>query len=137
MVRKLLSQLQQLESDVLFDQDRADAQWPAMRSQIAQEKAAARQRAQMAIQQVDESKQKNLGTNHLEVSKEEPTLEGESFPEDEYGFMADMFSAIPERAATSDTMNNNTPVETISLRDFGKQSGLAPRKILEEAVRAR
>jgi len=51
--------------------------------------------------------------------------------------MANMFSAIPERAATSDTMNNNTPVETISLRDFGKQSGLAPRKILEEAVRAR
>ena len=38
-VRKLLSQLQQLTSDTLFDEDQAEAQWPARRNQIAQNQA--------------------------------------------------------------------------------------------------
>ncbi|KAH7118938.1 hypothetical protein B0J11DRAFT_81043 [Dendryphion nanum] len=40
--RKLLSQLGQLESDVLFDQDEAEARWPDRRNLVAQARAAAK-----------------------------------------------------------------------------------------------
>jgi ATP-dependent RNA helicase DHX29 len=33
--------------------------------------------------------------------------------------------------------NKDTTIDNIALRDFGKLSGLTPRRLLEEAVRSR
>lgn len=138
-VRKLLSQLHQLESDALFDRDNAEAQWPAKRSQIAQTKAASRLQAQTTVQPEEKPKQSNVQAVPLKIDEEDATLEDDDtlFGDDSSGLLADMFSAIPDQVTSSDVTNGDATSETIVLRDFGKQSGLAPRRLLEEAVRAR
>ncbi|EAT89782.2 hypothetical protein SNOG_03051 [Parastagonospora nodorum SN15] len=100
-VRKLLSQLQKITSDTLFDEYEAELQWPAKRNQIAQEKVA------------------------------DP---GEA--EDEGDLLGSMFSAVPDVLDTSKAEDKSTVSENVTLRDFGKSSGLTPRRLLEEAVRS-
>jgi ATP-dependent RNA helicase DHX29 len=116
-VRKLRSQLQQLESDALFDVETAEAQWPAQRNILAQNKAAQR-RDQLTVTDSD-------------VPEASPALD-----EDDADLLGDMFSAIPEGVVPSNNVNEKAP-DNIILRDFGKQSGLVPRKLLEEVIRSR
>lgn len=138
-VRKLLSQLHQVESDALFDRDNAEAQWPAKRSQIAQTKAASRQQASTEDQ--PEEKHEKSSVAHIALKgHEEETAPQDSdtiFGDDDSGLLADMFSAIPDQVVSGDAVNVDATSDSIVLRDFGKQSGLAPRRLLEEAVRAR
>jgi ATP-dependent RNA helicase DHX29 len=139
-VRKLLSQLQQLTSDALFDEYAAEAQWPTKRNQIAQSQAEKRQ--QMESHPKDpEPKNKDTRAESLVMKETEstPTAASQSLnsDEDETGMLGDMFSAIPDRTSTTKTASNATGTENVVLRDFGKMSGVSPRKVLEEAVRSR
>lgn len=138
-VRKLLSQLQQLESDALFDQDEAETKWPVIRNQIAQAKA---------LQRRDHVPTSTLGgqstptilvaTSPQDSDVDAPlkSSDGQSDGDDS-SLLGDMFSALPENDASVGTINQNASSENILLRDFGKTTGLAPRKLLEEAVHAR
>lgn len=132
-VRKLQAQLQQLESDALFDRDEAEALWPARRNQIAQDKAAQRN-----------AQKEHAGHPESEDSVSPPSPSG-SIPnppshtaddlenaEDEE-MLGDMFAVPSEPTAETAPMDEGN----ITLRDFGKLSGLSPRRLLEESVRAR
>ncbi|KAF2711370.1 hypothetical protein K504DRAFT_218300 [Pleomassaria siparia CBS 279.74] len=142
-VRKLLSQLQRVESDALFDRDVAEAQWPAKRTQIAQTKAASRLQAQTTSQPEEKVEKKPVQSRVAPVSVNEPEessgteVSDTLFGDDDSGLLADMFSAIPDSVATTSTTNGDANSNNVVLRDFGKQSGLAPRRLLEEAVRSR
>lgn len=138
-VRKLLSQLQQLESDTLFDDREAEAQWPAKRNVIAQNQATKRQQ--------ETSPATPSWKQQVEDAAAEPAPEEE--PQDmtnrsaaagimaEADMLGDMFSAIPDEPTASETPSENLESGNITLRDFGKHSGLAPRRCLEEAIRSR
>lgn len=128
-VRKLRSQLQQLESDALFDQDQADALWPAKRNQIAQAKAAAKasQASEPKPVPLEESK------SALPPQEIEP-VDGDN--DDDIGGIGDMFTA-PSDEPIAEASNADEAMSNVVLRDFGKQIGMSPRRILEEAVRAR
>jgi ATP-dependent RNA helicase DHX29 len=138
-VRKLLSQLHQVESDALFDRDNAEAQWPAKRSQIAQTKAASRQQAPTEDQ--PEQKPEKSSVAHVTQKGREEETALQDFDavigDDDSGLLVDMFSAIPDQIASSNVISVDATSDSVVLRDFGKQSGLAPRRLLEEAVRAR
>jgi ATP-dependent RNA helicase DHX29 len=138
-VRKLLSQLHQVESDALFDRDDAEAQWPAKRSQIAQTKAAARQQLPTADQPEQKLEKSRISPTVSQEREEETALEGPDtvFDDEDSGLLTDMFSAIPEQVTSSDAASGDATSDSIVLRDFGKQNGLSPRRLLEEAVRAR
>lgn len=137
-VRKLLSQLQQLASDALFDEVEAEALWPVKRNEIAQLKAA---------QRLEQSETPNIpehpdGTvSEVKLNKEVECripLEADdaSVENDDTALLGDMFSAVPDDPKPADAANGTTS-DHITLRDFGKQSGLSPRRVLEETVRAR
>ncbi|KAF9696290.1 hypothetical protein EKO04_005262 [Ascochyta lentis] len=138
-VRKLLSQLQQLESDTLFDDREAEAQWPAKRNEIAQEQAAKRQQEPTPAKPA--WKKQELDAPVAPASKEEPqTTTNGSAADDimaEADMLGDMFSATPDEPAASKAPGENAESGNITLRDFGKQSGLTPRRCLEEAIRSR
>jgi ATP-dependent RNA helicase DHX29 len=141
-VRKLLSQLHQVESDALFDRDDAEAQWPAKRSQIAQTKAASRQQlptADQPEQKLEKLEKSRISSIVSQEREEETALEGSDtvFDDEDSGLLTDMFSAIPEQVTSSDAASGDATSDGIVLRDFGKQNGLSPRRLLEEAVRAR
>jgi ATP-dependent RNA helicase DHX29 len=137
-VRKLLSQLHQITSDALFDEDVAEAQWPAKRNQIAQNQAEKRQQKHTQSPN-QELRQENA---HVEpaVSPEvalTPPAASQDAAEDEVDLLGGMFSAVPDQTAPTDSTPDAASAENVVLRDFGKVSGVSPRKVLEEAVRSR
>ena len=138
-VRKLLSQLQQLEADALFDDREAEAQWPAKRNEIAQIQAAKRQLE--PVQARGPETPKDDATPAIAPLKEEikPAVNGGDADDimAEADMLGDMFSAIPDEPVPSDAPAEATETGNITLRDFGKQGGVTPRRCLEEAVRSR
>lgn len=140
-VRKLLSQLQQLQSDALFDDREAEARWPAKRNEIAQKQAARRQQGTARTESPDHDEQQQVATPPISAPKEDLQITTNGSDADdimaEADMLGDMFSAIPDEPAAIDAPSENTESGNITLRDFGKQSGVTPRRCLEEAVRSR
>jgi ATP-dependent RNA helicase DHX29 len=136
--RKLLSQLQKITSDTLFDEWEAEAQWPAKRNQIAQERATKRQE-QENQPKVDERIGEPIASIPTIISKPDspPTTTDASGSEDEADLLGGMFSAVPDALEPLPVKSKDTSSEDVALRDFGKSSGLTPRRLLEEAVRSR
>ncbi|KAF2625113.1 P-loop containing nucleoside triphosphate hydrolase protein [Macroventuria anomochaeta] len=138
-IRKLLSQLQQLESDTLFDDREAEALWPAKRNEIAQSQAAKRQ--QETVQAEVPEERKGHATPAVSAPKEASHSSTNGGDADdimaEADMLGDMFSAISDEPAANDVPTENAESGNITLRDFGKQGGLTPRRCLEEAVRSR
>lgn len=137
-VRKLLSQLQQIASDALFDEREADAQWPAKRNQIAQDRATKRQSDE--IQPIN---QEPNGEAHgpvrplVPVSNNSDTAADPEGSDGEADLLGGMFTTVPNEPSLGPTASDATTSENVTLRDFGKSSGLTPRRLLEEAVRSR
>jgi ATP-dependent RNA helicase DHX29 len=134
-VRKLRSQLQQLESDAFFDEAEAEALWPAKRNEVAQSKAAEKRSQVDGPVAPREESQSSPPVKKGDASS--GSQNGASVMDDEDDVMlGGMFTAVPDEpdaAATSGDISS----ENIALRDFGKQSGITPRRVLEEAIRAR
>jgi len=139
-IRKLLSQLQQLTSDALFDEYQAEAQWPAKRNQIAQSQAEKRQQTEnqpgVAQAQQEEAVIDPPVSDVAEVPRP-PAPQNTDEDEEDLDLLGAMFSAVPEPAPATATTDNAATTGNVILRDFGKSSGMSPRKVLEEAVRSR
>ena len=139
-IRKLLSQLQQLTSDALFDEYQAEAQWPAKRNQIAQSQAEKRQRTenQPGVAQAQQE-EVVIDPPVTDVAKapRPPAPQNTDEDEEDLDLLGAMFSAVPEPAPATATTDNAATTGNVILRDFGKSSGMSPRKVLEEAVRSR
>ncbi|KAI8939054.1 hypothetical protein NX059_004892 [Plenodomus lindquistii] len=136
--RKLLSQLQQLRSDALFDESEAEVRWPSKRNEVAQNQAAARLRlesrpASPKGEQVVQAE--DLGSK---VTPDAAPIEAnKSDIDDDDVLLGDMFSAVSDAPVAQPESSENQSSGDIVLRDFGKVSGLSPRKVLEEAIRSR
>jgi ATP-dependent RNA helicase DHX29 len=139
-VRKLLSQLQKIISDTLFDEYEAELQWPAKRNQIAQEKATRRQeQPDRTLSQTGDASEATIAVDSPIVSQtaSSTTIVDPGEAEDEGDLLGGMFSAVPDILDTSKAEDKSTVSENVTVRDFGKSSGLTPRRLLEEAVRSR
>jgi ATP-dependent RNA helicase DHX29 len=137
--RKLLSQLQRITSDSLFDEDEAELRWPAKRNQIAQDMANKRQ------EQIDQSPSPKPEQESAEIPVQSDvpkvdtaiTVVDTSDVEDDADLLGGMFSAVPDVLEPGRPDEGAAISENVILRDFGKSSGLTPRRLLEEAVRSR
>lgn len=141
-VRKLLSQLQQLTADALFDEYQAEAQWPAKRNQIAQMQAEKRlQNGAKPVMAQNQEEDAVVDTPVKEVAEVPPlpASRSENEGEDDADLLGGMFSAVPDATPTPTpkTRDGGATTANVVLRDFGKSSGMSPRKVLEEAVRSR
>lgn len=134
-VKKLVSQLTALKSDALFDEHEADALWPARRNEVAKKRAAKREQAASASTEEEASSSVVLdGVGEHEAGANELEITGS---EDEADLLGDMFSAIPEQNNTDQTNLPDSDSSHVTLKDFGKSTGLTPRRLLEEAIRSR
>jgi ATP-dependent RNA helicase DHX29 len=140
-VRKLLSQLQQITSDPLFDEYKAEAQWPAKRNQIAQSQAEKRQRTDSKsgdsqVQDKDVTLELPVSAK-VEAAPAPAASSTEHEGEEDADLLGGMFTAVSDATPASENTSNGVSSDDIALRDFGKMSGVSPRKVLEEAVRSR
>ena len=123
-VARLDSKIARIKSDPLFDQDEADRQWTTIKIELLRE-AANRRR---------------LGI-HEEVKRPKPNESSSATDEDEEDgtMLGELFLSLPESTSNGDgsTVITNSVGTSIKVRDFGKWTGMSPRRILEETCRAR
>ena len=121
---RLDSKLARIRSDPLFDRDEAERQWATIRIELARE-AAGRRRLDITEKSLaPESTESSCGSEDIE---EEDTILGELFS-----------SLCNNTDSGDDSMEAPHPMGTsMEIRNFGKWNGMNPRRILEEACRAR
>ena len=132
-IAKLQRKLDALESDILFDHQEAEAQWAETRI-LLDKQASERKRLQL-----QDGIPKAVGFPLKSPSTPPSTESGDTGPdEDDLGIamVADLFASNNSdiRPASSQDSVSNVMV---NVRDFGKPGGLKPRRVLEEACKAR
>ncbi|KAH8596466.1 ATP dependent RNA helicase-like protein [Bisporella sp. PMI_857] len=144
---RLLRKIQKIEGDILFDQYIADKQWEVRRIQLEKERAA---EAKIRINTVETASINSHGSETVvdsddDVSREAAKISAALLDENDSGddaTLADLFASLPVNeidpvtGKTITVMNSNDGAK-ITIRDFGKWTGVNPVRVLEEACRAR
>lgn len=149
--RKLQQKIKTIESDLLFDQQEASVQWQNKRVELDRE-AAERKRLQLSTES-DEPQQKaepipsakkNVAKASDNVVDEAESIGAELLQESQDAedgeLLGGMFDALPtvEQPGTPSTAATNGAVSAeVRIQDFGKTTGMSPKRVLEEACRAR
>lgn len=153
---KLLAKLDRVEKDPLFDAGLARMQWEpkriALERDYADEKKlkAELEAAKVAGNNKQDNAQAPSGRDEGddeddddEIAKEAKRMTAEILAqnEDDDQGLADMFSDLPTNDIDADgkttTVLNNSDGTKVTIRDFGRWSGISPTRVLEEACRSR
>ncbi|OWP05952.1 hypothetical protein B2J93_6276 [Marssonina coronariae] len=144
---KLLRKIKKIEDDILFDKYLAGQQWDAKRIELEKEAACFR-RLEENCQDSGDSNSQNSQTlvdSDDEVSKEAAKIGAAMLQEsgsDDDDALADLFASLPVNEVDPLTGKSSTVVNgpngvKVTIREFGKWSGINPTRVLEEACRAR
>jgi len=141
---KILRKIKRIEDDILFDRYLADQQWESKRIQLERDAAAQRIAAQ-ATHDTDSQESETLVDSDDEVSKEAAKIGAamlEDTGSDDEAALADLFASLPVNeidpvTGKSSTVVNGSNGLKVTIRDFGKWTGVNPTRVLEEACRAR
>lgn len=138
--RKLEQKLQKIEGDVLFDKREADYHWGTQKIELAREVA---ERKKLQLQSATKSspersdspaKQDNGVSDEAERLGQE--LLAEAADGDDADLLSGMFDALPGVSEPTPDDNGVSGV-SVTVRDFGKLVGMNPKRVLEEACKAR
>lgn len=134
-IARLLAKVDKIESDILFDPHEAHSEWIEMQNNLAKDAA---ERKKFQLDQDSKGKAKTVSVlrsssmDHLKTEEDEDLV----------GMVGDLFSSLPE--TSTNTITGNTQLtnktaegETVNIRDFGTWAGVNPRRILEDACKAR
>lgn len=145
---KLHQKLQKIESDALFDQREADLQWAETQIELARA-AAERKRLQLSgrpenghltdREDADPTSewQSNGVSKRAEKLGQELLEEAQS--QDDVDLLGGMFSALPgvSDSGNGPSTSGSSGVAEVTIRDFGRITGIGPKRILEEACKSR
>ena len=128
-VAQLQSQISRITSDILFDNTRADMAWQSEEIVLRRESAERRSLSQQSP------------PRKPDIRSPKVVEQDESGSEDEL-MVGDLFGALPAMSDQSVEAIDGTPSATgrepvIQIVDFGKWTGIGPRRALEEACKAR
>lgn len=134
-VARLLAKVQKIRADVLFDEDEASVRWLSLRERYALE--SAERKKYHLDPRIDDDSAAAVKLSSREASVVESGDDGEQFE-----MLGDLFSSLPEITSDPDKgastlVNRDLVGQTVTIRDFGKWSGVNPRRVVEEACRAR
>ncbi|KAL2162528.1 hypothetical protein VTH06DRAFT_7442 [Thermothelomyces fergusii] len=135
----LLAKIDRVERDVLFDKRVAEEQWREKRIVLEKEYAAAK-----AEQKKKEAAEEEAAPDESnDVSAEAERIAAEILAEEsDDQALSDLFASLPvsevdPATGKASTVMNGADGSKITIRDFGKWTGVAPMRVLEEACRAR
>ncbi|KAF2763940.1 P-loop containing nucleoside triphosphate hydrolase protein [Teratosphaeria nubilosa] len=136
--KQLQQKLQKIESDMLFDLPQAEAQWAEKRIVLTRE-AAERRRLQLSDSNSEKSRndvKSDTPPNGVLDEAEKLGQELLKESEDDGEMLGGMFDALPGVQESNATSNGHSPTDVI-VRDFGRMTGMNPKRVLEEACKAR
>lgn len=138
--RKLEQKLQKIEGDVLFDKREADYHWGAQKIELARN-VAERKKLQLqsnpkssSERTVSPAQQENAISDEAERLGQE--LLAETADGEDADLLSGMFDALPgvDQSASAE---DGAASANVTVRDFGKLIGMNPKRVLEEACKAR
>ncbi|KAL7785597.1 P-loop containing nucleoside triphosphate hydrolase protein [Trichoderma ceciliae] len=143
-VAYLESKLKTIESDVLFDKFLAEQQWK--KEKVVLEKQLAQAKKYTAIDPDNQSQSGDL--TPMTKTDDDITAIAEKMAQDilaesnEDDDIAGLFESLPRSEADPTTGKLQTVVNSsdgirLVIREFGKWTGVSPKRILEEACRSR
>ncbi|KAF5020191.1 hypothetical protein F66182_7796 [Fusarium sp. NRRL 66182] len=146
-VAKLEAKIRKIESDVLFDKYEADQKWKVQRIDLERQLAAVKDelREQTETNSTTEEevapKKKDEDNINSEAERIAAEILAEANDEDDDDIGA-LFASLPQNEVDEGTGESRTVVNSVDgnkvvIRDFGKSTGVSPRRALEEACRAR
>lgn len=139
---RLESKLTRIESDVLFDKFLADQQWRTEKIALEKEIGAAKKQAKLE-QAAASNGNKEKGAVDDDINNEAERIAAEILAEtNDDDDLAGLFASLPKNEVDPSTNKMQTVVTSkegvrIVIRDFGKWTGINPRRVLEEACRSR
>lgn len=162
-VAKLLAKIDRIEKDPLFDAGLAKIQWESKRIELERDYAEAKKLKDDAEsspkapvdEQVEQESTPSPGEGNEneddddddddETTKEAKRIAAEMLAQDEDEedqALSDLFAALPTNevdtaTGKTNTVINNSDGSKVTIRDFGKWSGMNPTRVLEEACRSR
>ncbi|KAI3397202.1 hypothetical protein diail_11081 [Diaporthe ilicicola] len=155
-VAKLFAKIDRIEKDPLFDAGLARIQWDSKRIELERDYAEAKRLNTETSPKVAEGEQgektsaQSPGEDDPDDEDDETTKEAKKMAaemlaqngEEEDQALSDLFAALPTNevdAATgkTSTVMTNSDGSRVTIRDFGKWSGMNPMRVLEEACRSR
>ena len=139
--RRLLNRLRRFESDILFDRDEADEQWLTRRIELIKE-AATRKKLGIADQPAISTDNTLRSANENPKSADSSRSAEPVNLDDSTVDLAEFFAALPEskvdnKTGRSGIISTTIDGNVVEVRTFGKWPGIGPRRIFEEACRAR
>jgi ATP-dependent RNA helicase DHX29 len=131
-VAKLQRKIAKIERDVLFERREAEYIWQDKLDDLRKDAAFLRRPA-------EKKKEDNTESQEQEPEPEDPNLTVPSLEEmDEAdGLLGGMFQTEAENSGSILGLPLPESGAKITLRDFGKSTGLSPRRVLEETCKAR
>lgn len=134
-VQKLEQKLRKIQSDVLFDGQEAEAQWAAKKTLLARYTA---EREKEEFSTSAKAHTRPVDAESRPKSPDEDLLDNSDEPEED-DLLGPMFTSLD--ITTSQPVKGdqlpNSEATSVHIRDFGRVTGMSPRRILEEACRAR
>ena len=133
-IARLTAKIDKIKSDLLFDEAEATSRWTETRLNLAQEAA--------------ERRRFGVGTHEEEQKFVDPKRSNANLADsnddddDTDAMLGGFFSGLPDTVtdpATGLSIVSTTSQEgiTVEIRNFGHWSGISPRRVLEEACKAR
>jgi ATP-dependent RNA helicase DHX29 len=135
----LLAKIDKVEKDVLFDKYVAEQQWRNKRIVLEKEYAAAK----AAEKKEAAAEEPPAAQDSDDINAEADRIAAEVLAEDsDDGALADLFASLPVSevdpvTGKTNTVMNGADGSKVTIRDFGKWTGVTPMRALEEACRAR
>ena len=142
---KILRKIKRIEDDVLFDKYLADQQWEVQRIQLEVDAAARRNAADIARESIDSQESETLVDSDDDINREAAKIGAallEETASDDDAALSDLFASLPVNevdplTGKSTTVVNGSDGIKVTIRDFGKWTGVNPTRVLEEACRSR
>ena len=136
----IISKMNSIDSDILFDRGEADRRWVVIQNDLAKEAAERRKlhldngTSPLGISRGNDMSKKDL---HSDTASTSTVTE-----DDNLDMVRDLFSMIPASTIDTDTgpasmTSTGSDGTAIVVTDFGKWTGQSPRRIFEEACKAR
>lgn len=143
-IAKLEAKIRMIENDVLFDRPTAEFHWREKRIALEQQLAAAKKQAEAEAEPVPEIEALKLDEpKDDDINDEAERIAAEILAEaDDMDDIGGLFDSLPQNevdpaTGKSQTVINSADGVKLFIKDFGKWTGVGPRRVLEEACRSR
>lgn len=145
---KLEAKIRKIEGDVLFDKYAAEMQWKNQKIIVERQLAAAKREAQETVEEAKptepEATAAQAKTAGDDVNEEAEKIAAEILAQQDSDDddLGGLFDSLPQNEVDPTTGKTQTVINSadgvkLILKDFGKWSGVSPRRVLEETCRSR